>query len=281
MKQIVFINFVNVQDLNMDDIYNLLMTCFQHFTHMYILHGSFARCFFQDAKRKRVNHEDDLPGIYFIKNIHNNIKCYSMLINVNDFNFVYSNKYTHVDYKNLSVGKNFDFNALSKELSLNLRSFFRTNANKKKSIAVIDLDDTIINKNGDFILEPFDKYLATLKNTFDLVVLWSHGCQQHVNHVFSNTLNGYAKEFDMIMVRSSSVQISNKGKGFLLQLMNQAFGVIEFTYSVLIDDQAYNYKNDYDCFIHVPKCLSHKAYNKQMWNMLYKLKNTIDKRLNL
>ena len=282
MKTIAFINFVNVKTVPEIDIYKFITICYKKFTHTYILNGDNYKNMFIKKTCQVKNVDGDNPGLFFIKTIQNNIRCYSMLLNVNDYNNSTEDCKVHIDFKHINMDRNFNACQFKKDINFSLQNFFmKKGPLVKKSIVVIDLDDTIIDRDGNFIIYNFQKYFEILKRTFDLVVLWSHGCQQHVNHIFTTTLRDYKNSFDLIIVRNSSVQLANKGIGYILKLANIKFNVVEFTNSALIDDQACNYMNDYDYFIHVPKSVNAKLFNQRMWGMLYALQDQVTCNLNI
>ncbi|AII15847.1 38K protein [Penaeus monodon nudivirus] len=282
MKNGVFINCKYAEVIPNDVMVRFISICYNKFTHVYVVSGCDYKQVFKLGHIRPYNSDDDAPGLYFIKEINNNIRYYSILLNVNDFKCQTQNYNIHVDFKYISIDKNFNEESFINDVDFYINSFYgKKKKLTKKSIVVIDLDDTIINRDGDIIIENFKEYFNIIKRTFDLVVLWSHGCQRHVNHILENALSAYRYEFDMIIVRNSALQVSNKGIGFMLKQANVRFNVEEFTQSLLIDDQSCNYLYDYDYFIHVPKGLSYNRYNKQMWKMLYALQDCVTERLNI
>ncbi len=281
--KIVFIRFVNNKDIKFEDVQKLITICLNYFTHIYLINiNKFKK--YIPLKIKVNNAENDLPGIYNIDEINNNIRCYSVQFVINDLEFSVKDENVNINFKHIFMSKNFNFNSFEMEIKFYLNAFFNKPDRyplKKASVLVIDLDDTIINRNGDLIIENFYEYLKIIKRTFTYVVLWSHGCQQHVNHIFQTTLKDYNKSFDMIIAKNSSVQLNNKGIGYLLKVLNEKFNVEELTVSILVDDQKLNYNNDYDYFLHVPKGLTYEAYNKEMWSYLYKIQKKLEQKINI
>lgn len=111
--------------------------------------------------------------------------------------------------------------------------FFRGTDTILKSVAVWDLDDTLIDKDGNVLVEAalFNKHCAS----FDCNVLWSHGNTQHVEeHVRKLCQHGI--EFDYIISRTEHDTTDKKGGGVLLHYLNQHMNIHGFKELQLIDD---------------------------------------------
>lgn len=291
--------FIVIQDpVGSKLLIKLLKLCRNYFTNIYLKESPFVNYNKYDNVKIK-NRNSDPPGTYIIQYINNNIKCYSLKLTltngtvqdkvtpmeidddlnstlpINDNNIYQSpmneeqdNIFNvHVDYKVVKLAKNFNFENLKIDIESKLNSYFKYKPKKSpKSVVVIDLDDTLINKDFEIIIEPLDQYLNVLRQHFDYVVLWSHGCQQHVNHAFSTVMKPYFIYFNDIIAKSASSKIFNKGIGRLLYHLNKKFDVLELNNTLLIDDQLCNYNYDYDFFIHAPH--NSDIHSTRMWELL-------------
>lgn len=107
-----------------------------------------------------------------------------------------------------------------------------------ESIIVFDLDETLIDKNGNK-LKCADKILDCSRNLYDRLVLYSHGSSLHVDeHVakFNKSV------FDLILSNNIYDKKSSKN---LLYLYNHFPNTI-FTQATLVDDSLYNWTPEYD-----------------------------------
>ncbi|QBB28652.1 38K protein [Homarus gammarus nudivirus] len=268
MDKSLFIN--NIQEITnpikyLELFHKLLNICKNYFTHIYIVGSNFK--LFQTVTNNRT---EDPPGIYNIHHIYNNIKNYSLLLTLknNDQEDNMSVYNVHVDYMSLLLDDTVDYQNFETMLKFRINIFFK-NKNPfeyRKSVAILDLDDTLINKDGEIIIKDLHKYLETIRSLFNIVILWSHGCQSHVNYTFSNTMKPYKNYFTDKLARKSTFQLHNKGIGAILKHLNLTYNVHELDKTLLIDDQQLNYNKDYDYFIHVPKYSEY--FSNRMWTLL-------------
>lgn len=114
-----------------------------------------------------------------------------------------------------------------------------------KSVAVFDLDKTLITDQCEKIPES-EKLLSYAKQTYDLVILWSHGSALHVDEQIEKLSIGSTRGYDIFdLVIKASEYKSPKN---LLSLYNYV-PYTKFTRSVLVDDLAANWTPEYDKFI--------------------------------
>ncbi|UOT91810.1 38K protein [Aratus pisonii nudivirus] len=253
---------------------NIIELCNFYFTHIYIISNRIITLNMNEITNKLTNDDLDPSGIYYIEVINNNIKYYSVKLNLNndDDDINCHRKNVHVDYININLDNNYNKNNLNNEIYNNLQIFYKNNKTcKKSSVAVIDLDETIIDSECNIKLDNLHVYLTILNKVFDKVILWSHGCNSHVNHCFSTNLLEYKPYFCSILSKSSKSECKNKGIGFILKHLNLNYDICELKSTILIDDQKTNYNKDYDFFIHAPS--SKKYFNERMWKMLIQVKN--------
>lgn len=278
--------FVNIlHDIREIVILKLLKETSFYFTHIYVRNITFP---YSDIIHLECNRPNDAPGIYTIDYVNANIKTYSMNLTVKtrvcssetgeqmeDEDESWQN--THVDYKTVVLCNNYNYDWLKADIEARLRCFFRNSkfGTLKKSIAVLDLDDTLIDEKYDLIIDNLDQYLMQLKKVYDYIVLWSYGCQQHVNVATSTTLRPYLKFFDCVIARGMSKTTHKKGIGKLLAHLNAKLGVIELGHTLLVDDQKCNYNWDYDYFLHAPSHSKH--HSSRMWTLLFEMMQTIVK----
>ncbi|UVX94914.1 38K protein [Callinectes sapidus nudivirus] len=263
MKKIIFIK--NLENTKWTK--KILNVCSSIFTHVYIVDPEF-KIQLQSIIFAENNKNEDSPGIYNINIVYNNIKNYSLMLNMNGESNYDETYNTHVDYLNYPISKNFNLSHFMNNLKFRINVFFNRNniTEINKSVAVIDLDDTLIDKEGDIIIKHLHKYLTNIKSIFDIIILWSHGCQNHVNHIFENSMAPYRSYFDIIIAKQSSNKTYNKGIGKVLKTLNVNYGICNLSTTLLIDDQSTNFNKDYDYFVHVPKYS--KVFNKRMWRFL-------------
>lgn len=117
-------------------------------------------------------------------------------------------------------------------------------------IIVFDLDETLIDCDRKPLIVGLHAFLTAIKNSFNFIVLWSHGTASHVNTSLRH--NKLAGIFDLVICRENDEETDNKGLGFVLRSLNQKFGVQSIHTSVLVDDLVDNYIGDYDFFLNVP-----------------------------
>jgi hypothetical protein len=112
---------------------------------------------------------------------------------------------------------------------------------KFKSIIVFDLDETLIDRDGNPYENAVD-VLAQARRDYDHLVLYSHGSNLHV-HDHVQLFQGI--KFDLILSNEEVEQRCNKN---LLMLYNY-FPNTRFTKAVLVDDSLYNWTPEYTKFI--------------------------------
>ncbi|UHB41786.1 38K protein [Macrobrachium rosenbergii nudivirus] len=249
----------------------LIINCaLERFSHVYILNKSSS---------KKTNDNNDPSGLYLIREITNAIKCYSLMLNINIEKDYTNNNDVHVDYIMYSINNDMDIKNLFNIIDAKVTTFYVINTKntviRKKSVVVLDLDETLINREGKIIITDLHKYLGTLKTMFTYVVLWTHGCQRHANNIFQNSLASYKNYFDLVIVRNSNCQKSKKGLGYILKLLNEKYGVMSLSDTMLIDDQKSNYNYDYDYFIHVPR-YNFRTFSTIMFRLLSNVQHEIN-----
>ncbi len=252
----------------------LLEICDYYFTHIYI------RNLVDDVPvdahdALTTNKDSDAPGTYIIKKINNNIKNYSMKLTVTTNAYQEMEKTAdpapkkhnvHVDYKVVVLNKKFNAENFKMDVHAKIAKFFKPKRYENQSVVVLDLDDTLIDAEGEIIINDLMKFLNLLHRYFNFVILWSHGCQQHVNYIFNTTMKKYQLYFDDVIAKVSTSDLYNKGIGKLLSHLNTKFNVVELGRTLLIDDQLCNYNFDYDYFIHAPS--KSEKHSERMWEML-------------
>lgn len=119
-----------------------------------------------------------------------------------------------------------------------------------KSIVVFDLDETLIDERCRE-LQCADRLLDFARNSYDLVVLWSHGSALHVDdnvQRFVERSQHGDSLFDLIL-RNGGEQRANKN---LLHLYNFVPNC-RFSRATLVDDSAFNWTPEYDKLV-IPNC---------------------------
>lgn len=139
----------------------------------------------------------------------------------------------------------------------NLTTKFDDNINYKNfipaNVIVFDLDDTIITAD-DELLENSINVLKYARQRFDLVILWSHGSDDHVKRIVKKfNLSCF---FDKILCNPDCGSISYKKN---LLFLYTFFPEYSFNKCVLVDDLLTNYTPEYD-YIIVPNRHIHKLY---------------------
>lgn len=126
------------------------------------------------------------------------------------------------------------------------------NITMEKSIVVFDLDETLIDKQGN-ILNFAVELLALARRRYNLVVLYSHGSSLHVDDHVVKLLNRRcnAYTFDLILSNNMVDKLCQKN---LLHLYNY-FPNVRFSSATLIDDSLYNWTPEYTKLI-VPNKVS-------------------------
>lgn len=119
------------------------------------------------------------------------------------------------------------------------------NIDNYKSIAVFDLDKTLINDQCEKIAN-CEQLLTYAKYNYDLLVLWSHGSPLHVDEQIEkfNVGNLRGNEIFDLVIKGTEV----KSPKNLLSLYNYFPSTI-FTRSVLVDDLVANWTPEYTKFL--------------------------------
>nr|WOJ45386.1 38K protein [Apis mellifera nudivirus] len=118
------------------------------------------------------------------------------------------------------------------------------------SIIVFDLDLTLINENDELLVGAIDALLYA-RQSYDYVVLWSHGSPSHVDisvNLIQRELYKRASTktiFDLVLSNEIPDKVSNKN---LLHLYNFFTDCI-FNRATLVDDSIYNWTPEYDRII--------------------------------
>lgn len=256
----------------------IITTCMQYFTHVYVMGDGVMKLKLDNMKRVKNNKNNDPPGLYCIDTLYKNIKFYSLKLNVNlsaEEHKLDKTYNVHVDYIHVKLTKNYKIKNLETEMTLYIKMFFQHENELQPSLAVVDLDDTLINREGDILVTNLKQYLRMLNSLFDFVILWSHGCQNHVNFIFETVMAPYKPYFKEILARNSTFEIHNKGLGCMLKYMNIKHGICELNYTLLIDDQSENYNRDYDFFIHAPTVTTQEKHSERMWILLNELRHNL------
>lgn len=116
----------------------------------------------------------------------------------------------------------------------------RLQIEKEASVAVFDLDETLIDSENIW-LPGAKKCLDLARRKFDILVLWSHGSNLHVDENMCQINH----KFDLVLSNRCRDDQSPKN---LLHLYNY-FPNVTFVNAVLIDDSLFNYTPEYNTFI--------------------------------
>jgi hypothetical protein len=138
------------------------------------------------------------------------------------------------------------------DLNSVLSTYGPTTSPKIASVAVFDLDDTIITPERVIFYEKIFEDLELFREIFDYVVLWTHGTEDYL----SAQLNNLKFKFDVLIARrreNDSPDIPNKGLAAVLRELNATYNVHEISYSILVDDKLSNFNNDYDLMLFVDR----------------------------
>lgn len=111
-----------------------------------------------------------------------------------------------------------------------------------ESVAVLDLDQTLITDSGDNFLNNYEHVLASARQNYDRVVLWSHGDPLHVDTYVSRM----SFEFDLVLSRDKNNEPNCKN---LLHLYNYFEPGVRIKYATLVDDTPSNWSPEYDSMI--------------------------------
>lgn len=118
------------------------------------------------------------------------------------------------------------------------------------SIIVFDLDRTLINDRDELLVGALDA-LTYARQSYDYVVLWSHGSPLHVDESVSMLQRSLHERghqssiFDLVLCNEFEAERSNKN---LLYLYN-FFTDCTFGRAILVDDSVYNWTPEYDRII--------------------------------
>lgn len=266
------------ENLKNKDIIKFVYKLLKRFTIVYIIKCPFSSSKFKNSSVicQYTNKQDDDNGIILIDTINPLIKSYSIRICVNCDDELFqkeSNIYIHIDYVNLNSVDFLDaIDVVNHKANIFLSQVLIYKY--KQSILVLDLDDTIINKDGKYMIKDIKIVLHELMQLYDLVVLWSHGCSRHVNNSLQTSIQELDFKFDHIITKTTDTLSRNKGFGRIFKDLNLKYGIGEVSFSTLIDDQANNFVGDYDCFLHVP---SYDVCQLEYKNIIITLKNYIRK----
>jgi Protein of unknown function (DUF705) len=114
---------------------------------------------------------------------------------------------------------------------------------ESKSIIVFDLDETLIDAVGK-PLEDVQELLRVARNSYDLMVLYSHGSHLHVDE--SRYGLGFDHLFDLQLSNGDRDHRSSKNLLYLYNLFEKG---IRFTEATLVDDSPYNWTPEYTRFV--------------------------------
>lgn len=211
-------------------------------------------------RTQQMNSPDDQNNfqLIFIQKIGSLIKNYSLRLFVDESNEnieAEKQRNLHVDYDTATL---MDYSSLAS--AIHRKTIFVSRINKPNlpvSVIVFDLDETLIDTNGQLLTTTTKKQLKRMRAIFDYVVLWSHGCNRHVDNILLTVMGDFRKIFDLTISRCIGDPVSNKGMGLVFRRLNEMYGISEISFCVLVDDQAQNYVGDYDCFLFVDEAISY------------------------
>jgi hypothetical protein len=119
-----------------------------------------------------------------------------------------------------------------------------------RSVAVFDLDDTIISPELELFYDNILIDLELFREIFDYIVLWTHGTANYLQ----SRMRSIDFKFDLLMARKDDIDLPpalNKGLAAVLRELNNKYNVQCIKYSLLVDDKLSNYNQDYDCMLHI------------------------------
>uniref|UniRef100_T1K351 Uncharacterized protein n=1 Tax=Tetranychus urticae TaxID=32264 RepID=T1K351_TETUR len=124
----------------------------------------------------------------------------------------------------------------------------------RKSIAVFDLDDTLIDEKNKPKKGAL-KLIEAIKDRFDILVLWSHGGRIHVGEQLRK--NEWSDTFDVALFNTDIDSLNCKN---LLYLYNVLPENVIFSKAILLDDRIDNWSPEYDdMFLIDPKSSLHSV----------------------
>uniref|UniRef100_A0AAU8GD07 38K protein n=1 Tax=Faxonius propinquus nudivirus TaxID=3139431 RepID=A0AAU8GD07_9VIRU len=261
MKSLAFISFHGYIDKEW--IYPLLKYLNITYSIVYIVHGeSIQKLLSEDNElftKNAINNElNDIIDykLVFISYINPKINNYSIRIFINMPEKIINDEIKcniHIDYTIFQIDSIKNLITLYRELTIKQKIFLNNikDFSLNASVIVYDLDDTIVDNEGELLTDNILKIINESNKLFTFHVLWSHGNTRHVTFITETKLKNI--KFDLIITRLEFSNFHNKGFGYVFKKLNSIFGVGSISYNALIDDQALNFIGDYDCFIHVSK----------------------------
>lgn len=280
----IFISFND--NVRKATIRNLLKLCIKNYKYIYIIKNDNIKNKLDNIVLKDVYNfkeqisnnqdHDNRNTIIMIDKINPKIHIYSHRVGINEnvesFN-IEKNYNVHVDYTNLKgIIKLSDMQSILIKTKVFLNNV--TPFDYEKSVIVFDLDDTLVAKDGCIMFKNMSKIIHSLRDCFDLIVLWSHGNNRHVTNNLLVKLKDI--KFDSVIVLDKNAILDgeyyahNKGVGKLFNVINREHGVGKLKLTALVDDQAGNFIGDYDLFSHIPN--SYNDDGKQIINLLQETK---------
>lgn len=189
------------------------------------------------------------------------VTTYTIFVFIRLAGIYYADVKKSIDYISHSYVDNVEFTVveyeecLIKEIIESLvmlkHSFYnKTVQIRDKTVIVIDLDDTLIDKTNKFLLTDPNKFFKELYRRFDYVVMWSHGNEEHV--FFNLYTHNIHEKFDEILYLTADESARPKGFGRILRLLNEKYNVICTKYTFIIDNDTRNHLTDYKYIIKPP-----------------------------
>ncbi|UBZ25546.1 38K protein [Crangon crangon nudivirus] len=257
MKTLAFVTTGSHVDFTQHKYLTMLHDIYTHYSIVYLVNCRSRRkvsaALLEQYKimtqRQPANTTHDMIDfkIVFISAINPLLKNYSVSIAIECPVDTSTPSQIHVDYGQVSVITDLQGIYTKRDI------FIRNSRHSPEPVSVIvyDLDDTIINRDGDYITSNIKELINHSRRYFDYIFLWSHGCSRHVENAKQTCINGIGFDFDYIISKRTMDTISNKGFGKVFRILNEQYGVATIAYSALVDDLASNYVGDYDCFLHI------------------------------
>jgi hypothetical protein len=132
-----------------------------------------------------------------------------------------------------------------------------------QSVAVFDMDDTIIDENFELFYPSILTDIWSFREYFSYLVLWTHATEEYLHEVKQKI--PLHKIFDLFIARKQDLDdppIGNKGLAAVLKCLNKKFMVQNINYALLVDDKASNYNSDYNYFLYIDKDPKINVYRK-------------------
>ena len=155
----------------------------------------------------------------------------------------FTNNWLYFEYINLIIHDETEYSFSNEALNIYNIVNAKKDVIKDANIAVFDLDDTIIDKDGKIIINDLHSELTTLRSYFDFIILWSHGNDCHVRY----HTNKIKFKFDLVLCRDEIVKY--KGTGKVFKELFYKYGVVSLKNTLLVDDLSENSAEDYDYII--------------------------------